>query len=156
MQWAAALGGALLLACQYFANGPHRLYAKSEFWLNSPAQVLSKLGVTLLVLAFGFLWTRYGAKPGWSWVRQFGTASLLVYWVHIELVYGRWLGAWKESLDNTQVMALSGVVIGLMLALSLLRTSARKWKTIPAVLRWNPFTSTKPSYTMSANDRRSL
>ena len=67
---------------------PYSIYSKSEFWLNSPAQVLAKQGVTLLVLAFAFLWTRYGAKDGWSWVRQFGTTSLLVYWVHIEFVYG--------------------------------------------------------------------
>ena len=41
------------------------------------------------MVSFAFLWTRYGARDGWSWVRQFGTTSLLVYWVHIELVYGR-------------------------------------------------------------------
>ena len=32
-------------------------------------------------------------------MRQFGTTSLLVYWVHIELVYGRWLYFWKDSLS---------------------------------------------------------
>src|SRR5476651_1291934 len=118
MQWAAVLGGALILACQYFANAPYRIYAKSEFWLNSPAQILTKLGVTLLLLAFAFLWTRYGAKAGWSWVRQFGTTSLLVYWVHIELIYGRWLGYYKNSLNVPQTVALAAVVILLMLGLS--------------------------------------
>jgi len=28
----------------------------------------------------------------WSLFRQLGTTSLLVYWVHIEIVYGRWFG----------------------------------------------------------------
>ncbi len=65
------------------------LYTKSEFWLNSPAQVLMKLGVMLWILPFAFIWTRYAANTGWSPVSQLGTTSLLVYWVHIELVYGR-------------------------------------------------------------------
>jgi hypothetical protein len=32
-------------------------------------------------------------------------------------------------------------VIALMLALSVLKTSAKKWKAMPAALRWYPFTS---------------
>ena len=68
MQWAALLGGGLILACQYFANQPYTIYARSDYWLNSPAQVLTKQGVALLMISFAFLWTRYGAKDGWSWV----------------------------------------------------------------------------------------
>src|ERR1035438_5955621 len=58
MQWAALLGGALILVCQYMANSPFTIYAKSEFWLNSPAQVLTKVGVLFLMVSFAFLWTR--------------------------------------------------------------------------------------------------
>ena len=64
MQWAALLGGGLILACQYFANLPYSIYAKSDFWLNSPAQVLTKHGRDSVMLALAFLWTRYGAKEG--------------------------------------------------------------------------------------------
>jgi len=122
MQWAALLGGALILACQYLANLPFTIYAKSDYWLNSPVQILTKLGVTLLLLAFGFLWTRYAKPSGWSWVRQFGTTSLLVYWVHIELVYGRWLWFWKGALNVGQTMAAAVAVIVAMLLLSAART----------------------------------
>jgi len=122
MQWAALAGGAAILACQYMASVPYTIYAKSEFWLNSPAQVLTKVGVVLLMMAFAFLWTRYGARDGWSWVRQFGTTSLLVYWVHIELVYGRWLGFWKNNLTVLQTVVAAIAVILLMLALSVIRT----------------------------------
>jgi hypothetical protein len=45
-----------------------------------------------------------------------------VYWVHIELVYGRWFGFWKESLTYPQVVLFSAVLIGLMTLLSILRT----------------------------------
>ena len=130
MQWAAVLGGALILACQYFANAPYRIYAKSEFWLNSPAQILTKLGVTLLLLAFAFLWTRYGAKAGWSWVRQFGTTSLLVYWVHIELIYGRASGLWKGNLNVAQTASAAVIVFLLMLAISLIKTNRERLKAM--------------------------
>ena len=59
-------GGVLILACQYFANSSMTIYAKSDYWLDSPAQVLTKVGVLLLMVAFAFVWTRYGAGPGWS------------------------------------------------------------------------------------------
>ena len=141
MQWAALFGAAMLFGGRYFSELPYSLYTKSEFWLNSPTQVLMKLGVMLWVLCFAFIWTRYAANTGWSPVIQLGTTSLLVYWVHIEIVYGRWLGAWKESLDNTQVAMLTALLIALMLALSVLKTSAKKWSAMPAALRWYPFTS---------------
>jgi uncharacterized membrane protein len=122
MQWTALLGGGLILGSQYFANQPYSIYPKAEFWLNSPAQVLTKLGVTLLILAFAFLWTRYGAVDGWSWIRLFGTTSLLVYWVHIELVYGRWLWFFKNRLTNEQTALSAVCIIGLMLALAAAKT----------------------------------
>jgi uncharacterized membrane protein len=126
MQWAALLGGAVVLAAHYFANLPFSIYPKSEFWLNSPAQVFIKQGATLVMLAFAFLWTRYGAAPGWSWVRQFGTTSLLVYWVHIELVYGRWLPFCKNNLDVGQTAIAAMVVIVLMLVLAVVKTYRRE------------------------------
>src|ERR1700683_2681941 len=66
MQWAAALGVAMILAARYFANLPFSIYPKSEFWLDSPAQVLIKLGVTLVTLAVAYVWTQYGSAPGWG------------------------------------------------------------------------------------------
>jgi uncharacterized membrane protein len=122
MQWGALLGGAMVVTARYFANLPFSIYPKSEFWLDSPAQTLIKLGVTLVILAFGYLWTQYGAAPGWSWVRQFGTTSLLIYWVHIELVYGRWLGFCKNNLNIPQTVLAAGALILLMLLLATLKT----------------------------------
>jgi hypothetical protein len=132
MQWAALVGGSTILICQYCANLPYSLYAKSDFWLNSPAQVLTKQGVVLLMLAFAYLWTRYCAQEGWSWVRQLGTTSLLVYWVHIELVYGRWMWFWKNSLTVPETLAAATGVILLMLTLSTVRTNWEKISTAMA------------------------
>jgi uncharacterized membrane protein len=136
MQWSAILGGTLILTSQYFASLPYSIYAKSDYWLNSPAQILTKLGVILAALPFAYLWTRYGASDRWSLVRQFGTTSLLVYWVHIELVYGRWLYFWKESLDVEGTIVAAVLVILLMLGLSWVRTNGDRLRGWLASLPW--------------------
>lgn len=125
MQWAALLGLALIVGARYCSNLPYSLYPKSDFWIDSPWLILIKLGVVLLILSVAYLWTQYGGAAGWSWVRQFGTTSLLVYWVHTELVYGRWLYFWKGSLAPGQAALAALGVILLMLALSTLKTNWR-------------------------------
>lgn len=123
MQWAALTGGAVILACQYCSSLPFSIYSRSEYWLNSPAQVLTKMAVVLLLIALAFLWTRYGTREDrWSWMRQFGTTSLLVYWVHIELVYGRWFWFWKNGLNVGQTVVAAIALIVLMLSLSAAKT----------------------------------
>jgi uncharacterized membrane protein len=124
MLWCAIIGFGLILSAQYFSNLPYSLYSNSDFWLNSPGLIFIKLGVILLLLSFTFLWTHHGASEGWSWVRQLGVTSLLVYWVHIELVYGRWFGYWKESLTYGQCAAAAAVLTAAMLALS---TASTHW-----------------------------
>jgi uncharacterized membrane protein len=133
MQWFAITGFGLILSAQYFSNLPYSLYSNSDFWLNSPGLIFIKLGVILVLLSFTFLWTHHGAEEGWSWVRQLGVTSLLVYWVHIELVYGRWFGYWKESLTYGQCAIASAVLIVAMLALSAASTHWR-WKGVRSLL----------------------
>ncbi len=132
MQWSALAGFGLALSAEYFSNLPYSVYSKTDFWRDSPALVFTKLGVLLVVIAFAYLWTDYVVKDRWSWVKQLGTTSLLVYWVHIEIVYGRWFGGWKNNLDNYQVVAYSIVLIALMVGLSVLRT---RWRDLP-VASW--------------------
>ena len=138
MQWGAIVGGILILACQYFSGLPYSLYTKSEYWLNSPAQILTKLGVLLLLIAAAFLWTRYCATDGWSWVRQLGTTSLLVYWVHIELVYGRWFGYYKTNLTVIQTVVAAVCLMILMLGLSTLKTQRQRLRAMVSDLWFQP------------------
>ncbi len=123
MQWGGLIGFGLVIGGEYFSNLPYSIYTKSDFWLDSPGLIVIKLGVVLLVMAFAYLWTEFplGASS-WSWVRQLGTTSLLVYWVHIELVYGRWFGWLKESLTNLQCGIAAVLVILLMVVISVLKT----------------------------------
>jgi uncharacterized membrane protein len=133
-EWAALLGLGLIVSGQHFASVPYSVYPKSEFWLDSPWQIFIKLGTILLILAFAYLWARQPAAQKWSWVRQFGTTSLLVYWVHIELIYGRWLWFWKENLTVPQTTVVAAALIVLMLLISLAKTewaAQRRWNLRP-------------------------
>ena len=110
---------------------PYSIYHKSDFWLDSPLLTVIKLGVILLGLSFAYLWTSFGSPQGFSMVRQLGTTSLLVYWVHIELVYGRWFGAFKESLSIGQCAFWAALLIALMTGLSVIKTNWKQIKQIP-------------------------
>jgi uncharacterized membrane protein len=136
MQWAALAGCALIVGSQQLVNLPSP-YAKSEFWLNSPLMILIKVGVILLLMAFAFLWTKHTADR-WSWVRQLGTTSLLVYWVHIELLYGRWLGAWHSGLTIKECTVTAVLVIASMVLLSAIRTHHKRWGEFLSSLRPQP------------------
>jgi fucose 4-O-acetylase-like acetyltransferase len=98
--------------------------------------------VTLVLLAVAYVWTQYGAAPGWGLIRQFGTTSLLIYWVHIELVYGRWLPWCKSNLAVGQTVLAAAILIALML---LLATAKSYRKEIAAYVRgWRWSWNAKP------------
>ena len=137
MQWSAVCGCALIVASQYLSNVPYSLYAKSEFWLDSPFLILIKLGVILVITAFAYLWTKHTVTK-WSWVRQLGTTSLLVYWVHIELIYGRWFSFWHSNLDLVQCTMTAVVVIGTMVLLSWARKNPDRIRELLNSLRLEP------------------
>jgi uncharacterized membrane protein len=132
MAWTLGIGIGVALAAQYMSNLPYSVYPKSDFWLNSPGLVLIKLGVVLSILAVSSVWVKLGAARRWSLFRQLGTTSLLVYWVHIELVYGRWFGAWKNALAVPQVVTYTCCLIVLMTLLSVIRT---RWKSVSDYFR---------------------
>jgi uncharacterized membrane protein len=137
MLWAGWAGFALAFAGQYVSNLPYNIYPHSEFWLDSPCLTFIKVGVILMVAAFGYFWNEWvprvragaGVGPRFSIPRQLGQTSLLIYWVHIELVYGRWANPFKGqmSLLDTALFALA--VIALMLGLSVGKTRlvGSKW-----------------------------
>jgi peptidoglycan/LPS O-acetylase OafA/YrhL len=105
------------------SNTSLSIYSNSDFWLNGPSLIFIKLGTIMIMIAFAWLWNLRTSAQDWSWVRQFGLTSLLIYWVHVELVYGRWFGMLKNQLTVGQTVFAVIVTIALMLALSLLRTN---------------------------------
>ncbi len=75
---------------RWFDRQPHQLYSVYDYWHTSPNFWLIRIGMLLVMLAGCYAWCRWGAGQwGFSPLIQLGQASLLVYWVHIEFVYGR-------------------------------------------------------------------
>jgi uncharacterized membrane protein len=128
MQWSVLTGFALVFTAQYFSNLPYSIYTKSNFWLDSPALVLIRLGVMLLSMAGAYLWTEYCAGAGWSWMQCMGKNSLMVYWVHVMIVYGSVVRPIKRQLSIWQAGAATAMVTLAMVALSAiwLRWKARR------------------------------
>jgi uncharacterized membrane protein len=86
----AGAGGVALIALGiWFDARPLQLYAVHDFWHTSPNFFLVRTGVVMVILFAGHAWCRWGAGQwGFSPLIELGKSSLLVYWVHIEFVYG--------------------------------------------------------------------
>jgi len=154
MQWLGGAGLALAFGAWFLSNLPFSVYPHVDFWRDSPALIFIKLGVLLMLLSLSYVWN-LGLRDGqWSLVRQFGVTSLLVYWVHVELVYGRWFWFFKENLTLPQTVSAAIVVTLVMLGISLLRTNwvaVRAWlraSALPAIPAW----TAKPSPSEASGD----
>ena len=125
MQWAACFGLALIVTAHYFSNLPFSIYPNSDFWLNSPGLIFIRFGIVLVLAAAGFVWTTGQQPEHLAFMRRLGTNSLLIYWVHVELVYGRWFWFAKEHLSIGGCVAASLLLIALMYGLATLRLPTR-------------------------------
>jgi uncharacterized membrane protein len=128
--WAvSALGGggvALTGLAHWFDSLPVQLYAVYDFWHTSPSFFLIRLGLLLIILLLCYAWCRWGpGEWGFSPIIQLGQTSLLVYWVHISFVYGRFsiLGKGQQSVATASLGLLAIFVA--MVILSLVRTRTK-------------------------------
>jgi uncharacterized membrane protein len=126
----AGASGAALIALGLWLDAIHvRLYAAYDFWHTSPNFFLARAGVVLIVLFLGYAWCRWGAGEwGFSPLIEMGKCSLLVYWVHLEFVYG------GLSILPKRAVGIRAATIGLLVifvAMTLLaaaRNRFPKWK----------------------------
>ncbi len=135
MQWSALVGMALWAVGRYVSDLPYPLYPKSDFWLDSPLLIVIKMGIVLMLLSLAFVWTRYINPARWSLLQQLGSTSLLVYWVHIELVYGRWFGGMKEAMPTAVAAIIALIVIAAMVLLSMAKTGNGNMRPLPILLK---------------------
>jgi uncharacterized membrane protein len=138
MQWSMLTGFVLVFTGQYFSNIPYSMYTKSSFWSDSPTLVTIRCGIALLLTAGSYLWTEYGARAGWSWMQTLGKNSLMVYWVHVMLVYGDLIRGLKQELSIPMTAFATAVVTALMVGMS---AAWLRWKAMRAE-RWRMATST--------------
>ena len=83
--WLLAIGVALA-AGGYAASWLPPLYANTSFWTSSPTFFFLRLGILVAAVPVAYAWRR--AWKGYAPLEDFGRASLFVYWVHVEIVYG--------------------------------------------------------------------
>jgi uncharacterized membrane protein len=103
------------------------LYSVYDYWHSSPNFLLMRCGILLIILFIVYAWCRWGlAQIGFSPVIQLGTTSLLVYWVHIEFVYGLFSILPKRGCSIPKATFGLFVIFLAMLALSILRARYKK------------------------------
>ncbi|MGA1985223.1 MAG: heparan-alpha-glucosaminide N-acetyltransferase domain-containing protein [Candidatus Sulfotelmatobacter sp.] len=129
-------GGVLIEFARWLDAQPRQLYSVQDYWHTSPSFFLIRVGMLLVILTASYVWCRWGlgqrsaektgARPwGFSPLILLGQASLLVYWVHIEFVYGR------VSILPKHRMTIAAASVGLlvitlaMLALAYIRTKTK-------------------------------
>ncbi len=140
----ALLGGVgitIAAVARALDHHPRQLYAVYDFWHTSPNFFLIRVGVLLVILLGVYAWCRWGAASwGFSPMIQLGQTSLLVYWVHIEFVYGSF------SILHKRAMGVGGASLGLavifvaMVLLSLARTrlKGRGTEAVARLFRQQP------------------
>jgi len=113
---------------------PYQLYPSYDFWFTSPAYVLIRLGILVLLLAG--LWffeahVRHRERHDlWmpQWLITLGVESLFVYIVHLVILYG-WVVNADQNLEEWWGLRLTlGESILVFIALTLvLALAARLW-----------------------------
>lgn len=126
----SAIGAAAILLAWGFDHSSVHLYAIYDYWHTSPNFLMMRVGMLLMIAFLSFAWCRWGlATKGFSPLIQLGQTSLLVYWVHIEFVYGRFSILPRRSVSIlTASRGLIEITI-FMLILSLIRTRI-DWKKL--------------------------
>ncbi len=129
---AGVAGLILIYGAKFLDSRPWQVYPVFDFWHTSPEFLAMRLGMLLVLVLAAYAWCRWGlGQWKFSPLIQLGHTSLLVYWVHIEFVYG------KYSILPHRSQSIAGATRGLitiflaMLALSIVRTkwlgSVRDW-----------------------------
>jgi fucose 4-O-acetylase-like acetyltransferase len=125
----AALGAAGV-GLYYFAlwldARPVQIYAVYDFWHSSPNFFFARVGILLFLVLASYAWCRWGpGEWGFSPLIQLGQASLLVYWVHIEFVYGRFsIMAKRQQTIPAATFGLVVIFVAMVL-LAMLRTRTK-------------------------------
>src|SRR6267143_964083 len=128
----AAVGAAAILVARQLDHSSFHLYATYDYWHTSPNFLMMRVGLLLVITFLSYVWCRWGlATRGFSPLIQLGQTSLLVYWVHIEFVYGRFslLPKRSESIPTASRGLLEIFLFVLILSLARTRIDWKKKMT---------------------------
>ncbi len=131
--WTAPAGLVFAAAC-YAGSYLPSIYADSRFWTSSPMFFLLRVGIVTSTLSLVYFWERRPRLLGAWWkgaspMVVFGSASLFVYWVHVELVYGVFSEPLHRTLPFAQAVAAFVAFSLFMFGLVLLKNAGvDRWK----------------------------
>lgn len=121
-------GLALIYLAKFLDLRQFQLYPVFDFWHSSPEFFMIRVGLLLLFTLAAYVWCRWGlGQIGFSPLVQLGKTSLLVYWVHIEFVYGRFSILPHHRQTIAGASGGLAVIFTAMLALSFIRTRIKGW-----------------------------
>ena len=114
----------------------HRVYGELNFWPTTPHLFLTRVGFVLAILGLATFATPL-MRTWASSLRSLAEESLLVYFVHVDLLYG---SVWNRGLRNylggsltfVQAYAWVLVMIGAMAALAFYWNRAKKSHPAPS------------------------
>jgi hypothetical protein len=131
----AGVGAAAILIAYALDHSSTQLYPIYDYWHTSPNFLMMRIGLLLMICLLAYAWSSWALPSLGPWTVRFspliqlGKTSLLVYWVHIEFVYGRFSILPKRNVGI--VTATRGLIeiFLFMLILSIARTRI-DWKKI--------------------------
>lgn len=146
----AAIGAAAILIARALDHSSWQLYPVYDYWHTSPNFLMMRIGMLLMIGLLAYAWCRWTLPSLGAWATRFspliqlGQTSLLVYWVHIEFVYGRFSILPKRSVGiATATRGLVEICL-FMLILSVIRTRT-DWKALGSSLRTRLTPEPKPA-----------
>jgi len=125
--------GLVLTGCA--VSLPPALFDPRAYWAEAPAYFLIRLGLLLAAIPVAFWWNQ--RRPGeWSPVREMGFASLFVYWIHVEMAYGRPANAIKGELSFVEATIGYALLVCVLWALVRLKGHVAAGGTSGLWRRW--------------------
>src|SRR5438093_6281094 len=103
-------------------------YGFFDYSLTGPPYFFVRLGWVLLIVYGAYKWSTRETSGGWSPIIVLGQASLLVYWVHIEIVYGRPLHHYAQALPLRDAVKHLLWLVPLMVGFAMIRGFYRRGK----------------------------
>jgi uncharacterized membrane protein len=120
--------GVTLTVAAYSASFLPPIYAQTSFWTTSPTFFFLRLGILIVSLPLAYAWN--ALRAGRSVLQEFGRASLFVYWIHVELVYGVLTGPLHKSLTLNQALIAYALFSVAMFGATKLRDRVVEWWNI--------------------------
>jgi uncharacterized membrane protein len=133
LQVTLAFAGVLMVWLAHGASFRPALGAPSQYWTTSASFFFLRLGILILVLPIGYLWEHAPLRrkiSAWSPLEEFGRASLFVYWIHVEMVYGVFSRSIRRALSLEEAVAAYLLFTVFLLGLVRLKNWIVGWRAI--------------------------